>query len=178
MLAAALALGSMCCGGGGVGEPLVPAAAPRDPTWPSPGVAPPDALDVRAALSSLESVDGAAVRVRAYLVAVTLPCPACAVGERTAKAPEPAVGRSRRPRLPDMPGCLPCPTPAATFGDRASLGADDAEPRLRATGAAEGLQSRHVGKAFLLTGTFHARGVQGPELEVTDVRALPAADVP
>jgi hypothetical protein len=25
---------------------------------------------------------------------------------------------------------------------------------------------------FLLTGVFHANGAQGPELEVTDVRAL------
>jgi hypothetical protein len=45
-------------------------------------------------------------------------------------------------------------------------------PPLRAVGVAGGLQRRHVGKVFLLTGVFHANGAQGPELDVTDVRAL------
>lgn len=80
-----------------------------------------------------------------------------------------------------MPGCLPCPAPAATFSDDASSDPGSAAPRIRATGAAEGLQPRHVGKSFLLTGTFHAGaavGGTGPELEVTDVRALTTPDAP
>ena len=36
------------------------------------------------------------------------------------------------------------------------------------------VEGRHVGHVFLLTGTFHANGAAGPELEVTDVRALEA----
>jgi hypothetical protein len=34
------------------------------------------------------------------------------------------------------------------------------------------LNARHVGKSFLLTGTFTARGAMGAELDVTDVSAL------
>jgi hypothetical protein len=132
---------------------------------------PADAIDVR---STLACAEGAQIRVRAHLVAVTLPCPACAAGERTGAAPAPIIGKSRRPRPPDMPGCLPCPSPAATFSDEPPTASVTASAPLRAVGAAEGLQPRHVGKLFLLTGTFHAQGALGPELDVTDVHALDA----
>lgn len=136
-------------------------------------MAPPtaDAVDVRSALVCAE---GAQIRVRAYLVAVTSPCPACNVGERSGAPPEGKIGKSppARTRMPDMPGCLPCPAPAATFSDEAPTASATPSAPLRAVGAAEALQPRHVGKSFLLTGTFHAKGALGPELDVTDVRAL------
>jgi hypothetical protein len=71
-----------------------------------------------------------------------------------------------------MPGCLPCPSPAATFSDDGPTASATPSAPLRAVGVAEGLQPRHVGKRFLLTGTFHVKGAMGPELDVTDVRAL------
>ncbi|NVL67919.1 hypothetical protein, partial [Escherichia coli] len=69
--------------------------------------------------------------------------------------------------------CTACPPPAVTINDEPpKASASPSSPPLRATGAAEGLQARHVGHLFLFTGTLHANGAQGPELEVTDVRAL------
>ena len=45
-------------------------------------------------------------------------------------------------------------------------------PLLRAVGVAAALQPRHIGHSFLFIGVFHAKGPNGPELEVTDIRAL------
>jgi hypothetical protein len=127
---------------------------------------PADTVDAKGALASL---DGAELHVRAYLVAVTLPCPACNVSRATTRSDPRGT----------PPGCAPCPPPAVTFADappaRASSPSQrpaDAPPPLRASGGAEGLQARHVGQRFLLTGTFHATGEGAPVLEVTDVRAL------
>lgn len=160
---------SLGCGGGA--PSAVSPAAPSTDAWPPLAALPHDAIGATAALAS---ADGEQVRVRAYLVAVTLPCPACSVGERTGAAPDPRVGKSRRPPSPSMPGCLPCPNPAATFSDEGPAASATSSAPLRAVGAAEGLQPRHVGKVFLLTGTFHAKGPMGPELDVTDVQALDA----
>jgi hypothetical protein len=127
---------------------------------------PADAVDAKGALASL---DGAQLHVRAYLVAVTLPCPACNVSRATTRSDPRGT----------PPGCAPCPPPAVTFADAPPAGASapsrrasDAPPPLRAIGGAEGLQARHVGQRFLLTGTFRASGEGGPALDVTDVRAL------
>lgn len=158
-----------------VGESQSPSELAARAEWPAPAQAPDDAMDVEAVVACAE---GTPVRVRAYLVAVTVPCPACNVGERTGTAPERMIGKSSRPRSLGMPGCLPCPNPAATFRSaaepsRGTVGArDESGLPLRAVGVAEGLQSRHVGKRFLLTGTWHATGATGPELDVTDIRAL------
>lgn len=157
-----------CGGGERSSEIAAPGVAQEE--WPPLAVAPGDAVNVKGALAS---ADGAQVRVRAYLVAVALPCPACAVGERTGPREQDRVGHTARPAGPTMPGCLPCPSPVATFSDEApSASALPESMPLRAVGGAAGLQARHVGKMFLITGTFHPRGVTGPELDVTDVHAL------
>jgi hypothetical protein len=172
--ACVLASGFATFGCGGAQDSHIGVAAPPRPAvdeWPLPGHAPPDVSTVRTVVSS---ADGAQVRVRAYLVAVTLPCPACNTGTRKVLR-EDAIGRTGRPEGPMAPGCSACPPPAVTINDEApKASASPASPPLRATGAAEGLQARHVGRLFLFTGTFHANGAQGPELEVTDVRTLDA----
>ena len=139
--------------------------------WPPVATSPADALGVNAALSS---VDGAQIRVRAYLIAITLPCPVCNVrGQRPLATEADRIGKTARPRGPDLPGCPPCPAAAATFSDEPPTSSPSpGTPPLRAVGSAEALQARHVGHVFLLTGRFHARGELGPELEVSDVRAV------
>ncbi|MDB4935740.1 MAG: hypothetical protein JWP87_2712 [Labilithrix sp.] len=172
VLAAIAAAG---CGGAPNMEIGVAASPPprESDEWPPLSQSPPDASTVKAVLGS---ADGAQVRVRAYLVAVTLPCPACNVDARSTPREE-LPGRTARPRGPTPPGCSPCPEPAATISDdmptaSPTAGASVTTPPLRAVAVAGGLQPRHVGHVFLLTGIFHANGAQGPELEVTDVRAL------
>ena len=168
---------ALSCGGAaqdahiGVTErPAVSVAA-----WPPRATSPVEAVDVAAALSS---PDGAQIRVRAYLIAITLPCPACNVrGQRPIGKEEDRIGKTARSRGPDLPGCTPCPAAAATFSDEPPTSSPSPSPSpatapLRAVGSAEGLQARHVGHVFLITGTFHARGEVGPELEVSDVRAI------
>lgn len=163
--------GVVSCGGGN--SQIAANGATADDEWPAPSTAPSDAVSVKTALAC---ADGAHVRVRAFLVAVTSPCPPCSAGESRTATPDPRIGKSAPTRRRDMPGCLPCPKAAATLSDelptaKAALGPDHAP--LRAVGVAEALQTRHVGKSFLLTGTFRANGEAGPELDVTDVRALP-----
>ena len=66
-------------------------------------------------------------------------------------------------------------TNKVTLGDtspHAPEVSSSAPARLRAVGVAAGLQPRHVGRNFLFVGVFHATGPNGPELDVTDVRAL------
>lgn len=164
---AALACASACGGA----RPSAPAAdAPH--TWPAAAALPLDAATVEDALGS---PDGTEVRVRAFLAAVKLPCPLCNVG--TNRPPrEEITGRTARPRGPAAPGCLPCPDPAATLSDDAPSAPGferSTRPRLRAVGVALALQPRHVGRAFVFVGVLHKSGDAGPELEVTDVRALP-----
>jgi hypothetical protein len=168
-LRAALALALGACAVTPSPEPTV---AGRVEPWPLAAEASLDAVDVATALASS---DGAPLRVRATLLAVSAPCPACAVGERTGPRPEPPVGSSLRPHTRAMPGCLPCPSPSPTFGDGA------ASPTLRAVGVAEGLQRRHVGREFLLVGTLRARARRDegsdappPVLDVVEVRAIEA----
>jgi hypothetical protein len=59
----------------------------------------------------------------------------------------------------------------ATFRD---VGPASSSATLRAVGVAEGLQARHVGHVFLLTGKLRAAGATGPELDVSDVRIIDA----
>ena len=169
-----VALASFAASGCGAGKDMdvvvVPSQASNE--WPAPAIAPPDASTVRDVIASAE---GAQVRVRAYLVAVNLPCPACnnGLGARKATPREENIGRARPREATVGPGCAQCPAQAATFSDEGPKAAASGEaPTLRAVGVAEGLQPRHVGHAFLLTGTFHAKGPNGPELDVADVRAL------
>ena len=148
------------------------AASSASDDWPPVAKSPADAATVKTVLAS---ADGAQVHVRAYLIAVTLPCPACNtnLGQRRSVIRQEGIGRARPPPPTPGPGCAPCPPPAATFSDEApTASAGPAAAPLRAVGAAEGLQPRHMGHLFLLTGTFHPNGDSGPELEVTDVRAL------
>lgn len=166
------------CGGAGARDMEV-GVTPRKSVgplgdWPPVATAADEeAVSVDAALRSEE---GAQLRVRAYLIARTPPCAACNVtgqSEATVRRPEDRIGKTSRARGPDMPGCNQCPPSAATFSDQPESAAPSAaNASLRAVGAAEGLQARHVGHVFVLTGTFHPRGEQGPELEVTDVRAV------
>ena len=155
-----------------VGETSRPAVKVADwpPVAPSPGE---PGVTVQAALGCAE---GAQVRVRGYLVALSPACPRCnVVGQRGGSArEEDRIGKTARPGGPQLlPGCAPCPPAAATFSDEAPTASPTARSApLRAVGAAEGLQARHVGHVFLLTGTFHARTEQGPELDVTEVRAV------
>jgi hypothetical protein len=179
-LALGIALAMLLSSCGNSKEPAVGLAgspAPRqDDEWPAHVTAPPDAVPIKAVLGAS---DGAQVRVRAYLVATTLPCPVCntSLGEQHTpkRQQEDVVGRARQQPSTPGPGCAPCPTPAATFSDEAPKGSGGAAAEsapLRAVGSAEGLQKRHIGKIFLLSGTFHANGAFGPELDVTDVRVL------
>ena len=169
-----VALTLSACGGDSRSQIAMPAAAPPVEEWPPRSTSPADAATVKTVLGS---ADGAQVRVRAYLVAVTLPCPACntSLGQgRSAPRPnEGAIGRARAPATTPGPGCAPCPPPAATFSDEApKASAAPSSGPLRAVGAAEGLQARHVGHVYVLTGTFHVNGPQGAELDVTDIRAV------
>ncbi len=161
--------------GCGAREPLMPAGPQTEASegWPEVAAPPADTLDVAAALAS---PDGSQVVVRAVLVAVTVPCPACRASERTGARAEPQAGKSARRRESSVPGCLPCPSPAATFRDAAEVPASGSP--LRAVGVAEGLQPRHTGKIFLLTGVIHAGGSFGPEIDVTDVRAVEDRSLP
>jgi len=142
--------------------------------WP-PAAA--DAADAVTVDTALRAVEGAQVRVRGYLVARTPPCAACNVSGQADKPQPPApdrIGRTARPSGPDLPGCNQCPPAAVTFSDLPPTASPSpSSSPLRAVGVAEGLQARHLGHVFVLTGTFHPRGAQGPELDVTDVRALP-----
>lgn len=142
-----------------------------DDVWPP--VAAEDPTDAMTADAALRALDGATIKVRAQLVALAPPCAQCNVsterGESTAE--DDRIGRTNRDRGPthpgpNLPGCVPCPGAAVTFADVPGA------PPLRVTGTAEALQKRHVGHVFVLTGTFHARGESGPELETTDVRAI------
>jgi hypothetical protein len=149
---------------------------PRPPVkvaeWPPVATSPGESVTVDTAL---RSVEGAQIRVRAYLVALSPPCPACSIGTDRGEATknEGSVGHTARPRGPDLPGCIPCPPAAATFSDQIPTASPGpASAPLRAVGSAEGLQARHVGHMFVLTGTFHPRGQLGPELDVSDVRAI------
>lgn len=171
-IAAALVVSSACASCGGSGSQIAAPGATNEDEWPAPSTAPADAATVKTVLAS---ADGAQVRVRAYLVAVTVPCPPCSAGEKRGATPDPRIGKSPAVRRRDMPGCLPCPKAAATFSDELPTAKGSPGPEhapLRAVGVAEALQARHVGKAFLLSGTFHAKGDEGPELEVMDIRAL------
>lgn len=144
-----------------------------DDVWPA--AATDDASDAMTVDAALRALDGATIKVRAQLVALAPPCADCNrspdIGENTVE--DDRVGHTTRDRGPthtgpNLPGCVPCPGAAVTFADAPGA------PPIRASGSAEGLQKRHVGKVFVLTGTFHARGEGGPEIEVTDVRALGA----
>ena len=177
-----IALGTSSAGCGGNEQLIVdgPARKVADEWPPVVAEAPADAASIRTVLGA---ADGTQVHVRGYLVAIKVPCPACNtnLGARpNANAPrEEAIGRARTPVAAPGPGCEPCPPQAATLSDeppKASVLHD--APPLRAVGAAEALQPRHIGHQFLLTGTFHAQGPQGPELEVTEVRALPDQVIP
>jgi hypothetical protein len=169
---AAIGVASVACGGAAEESTIGKAKAPvlsakSGDEWPMRASSPPpDVLSVKAVLGSIDGTplhDGAQIHVRAYLVAVTVPCPACNVSRKT----------TRTDPRGTPPGCAPCPPPAVTFADEppGSSAASRGAP-LRAVGSAEGLQARHVGQLFLLTGTFHAHGDLGPELDVTDVRTL------
>lgn len=160
-----------------VGEterPVVKVAEWPPLATPSDGGADPGVSTVHAALGC---ADGAQIRVRGYLVALSPACPRCnVVGQQGgATLEKDRIGKTARAGgSAALPGCAPCPPAAATFSDEAPTASPSpGSPPLRAVGTAEGLQPRHVGHVFLLTGTFHARTEQGPELEVTDVRALP-----
>lgn len=163
--ALAVALFGVACGGSRAVAPAAPPVA--DEAWPPRAASAGDTATVAEALAGTE---GAPVRVRAYLVAVKRPCPYCSVGTNR-PAREEIAGHTSRPRGPAAPGCLPCPDPASLLGDDPP-GATSPRPSLRAVGAAGGLQPRHVGRAFLFEGVLHKAGADGPELEVTDVRAL------
>jgi len=165
--------------GGAVRQDMEIGATPRKSVG-ALGEWPPDATDATDAVTvdtALRSVEGAQIRVRAYLVARTPPCTACNVtgqSERTLPRGPDRIGRTQRTNAPDLPGCNQCPPAAVTFSDQqptASPGPGSSP--LCSVGVAEGLQARHVGHMFLITGTFHPRAAQGPELDVTDVRALP-----
>lgn len=172
--ALAVMLSAPACGGpdgytariAGLPEPVGEAWPARTP-WP---------LESQTVDQVLASPDGARVRVIGYLVAVKVPCPVCNVG--TSRPPrEEVVGHTPRARGPAPPGCLPCPDPAATIADEPpnapeSDGKSRSSSKVRAVGVAGALQPRHVGRNFFFIGVFHAHGPNGPEVEVTDVRAL------
>lgn len=170
--ALALVLGASGCGGSqNANVRILGLPEPVGETWPARTPWPLEAYTVEEVLAS---ADGTQVRLVAYLLAIKVPCPVCNVGGPVASREE-VTGRTSRPRGPAAPGCLPCPDPAATLGDespRSPYAQGSTRPRLRAVGAASGLQSRHVGRSFFFVGVFHATGPNGPELEVTDVRAL------
>jgi hypothetical protein len=170
--ALAVVLSASGCGGSeGYNARIAGLPEPVGEAWPALTPWPLESATVAQVLSSR---DGAQVRVIGYLLAVKVPCPACNVGTQR-PAREEVAGHTSRPRGPAPPGCLPCPDPAATIGDMPPNAPDargDAQPRLRAVGVAGGLQPRHVGRNFFYIGVFHAKGPNGPELEVTDVRAL------
>jgi len=184
-MSAALRIGGACLvlgllGCGAAAQDMEVGVTPRKTGGPL-GDWPPVATDVADAVTvdtALRSVEGAQVRVRAYLVARTPRCAACNVTGQSEKAQPPApdrIGRTSRPNGPEMPGCDRCPPAAATFSDQPPTASSSPTlSPLRAVGAAEGLQARHLGHLFLLTGTFHPRAEQGPELDVTDVRAIEA----
>jgi len=147
----------LCGAGCGAGGSDVSVQSPNGPApleeWPSPSTIPADAIRVKELLAS---PDGSQVRVKAYLVASAPPCAPCVA------PPPPAT-------------CAPCPTPAATFSDDVPGSAiRPASATLRAVGLAGNLATRHVGRLFLLSGTFRIAGGQAPELQVSDIRALPA----
>jgi hypothetical protein len=172
--AAPLLVGALALGCGASKDIIVdsPGSAAGRDEWPAPATSPPDAASVNTVLGA---ADGAEVRVRAYLIAINLPCAPCntTLGAHHEAPHEEGIGHARASLPVAGPGCDPCPPPAATFSDdRPKAAALNNSPPLRATGGAEGLQARHVGHMFLLTGIFHAAGRSGPELEVTDVRAL------
>ena len=172
VLALALALALAISGCGGQDMQIGVAASPpptQNDEWPQlVAHSPPDAVGVK---SALECADGAQIRVRAYLVAIAAPCPACNVGARSKR--EDLPGRTSKPTAINPTGCLPCPDPVATISDELPTASGGPKsPPLRAVGVAGGLQPRHVGHLFLLTGVFHARAENGPELDVMDVRAL------
>jgi hypothetical protein len=174
LTATALTLPLVLTSCGGQDMQIGVAASPppsQNDEWPQlVANSPPDAVGVT---SALECADGARVRVRAYLVAIAAPCPACNVGARSKR--EDLPGRTSKPTAINPTGCLPCPDPVATISDEVPTASGGPKsPPLRAVGVASGLQPRHVGHLFLLTGTFHARLENGPELDVTDVRALDA----
>ena len=168
-LSSSLSLVTFGCGGQDmqIGVAASPPPSQND-EWPQRAIAPPDAITVK---STLEAVDGAQVRVRAYLVAIASPCPACNTGERGKHQDVP--GRTTKPTAMNPTGCLPCPDPVATINDELpTASGGPTSPPLRAVAVAGGLQQRHVGHPFLFTGIFHPRAENGPELEVTDIRAL------
>lgn len=170
--ALALALSLAISGCGRQDMQIGVAASPppsQNDEWPQlVAHSPPDAVGVK---SALECAEGAQIRVHAYLVAIAAPCPACNVGARSKR--EDLPGRTSKPTAINPTGCLPCPDPVATISDELPTASGGPKsPPLRAVGVAGGLQPRHVGHLFLLTGVFHARAENGPELDVTDVRAL------
>ena len=152
-----------------------PRPAVKVADWPPLATSPAEpAVTIEAALGSAE---GAQIRMRGYLVALSPACPRCNVvgpGLRAASREQDRIGRTARPGGESfLPGCAPCPPAAATFSDEALGGSQSTvSSKLRAVGAAEGLQPRHLGHVFVLSGTFHARADQGAELDVNDVRAI------
>jgi hypothetical protein len=167
-------LGPACGGAPAVGQDV--GVTPRKPVgalgdWP-PAVDAAAAADAVSVDVALRSPPGSRLRVRAYLVARTPPCPACNVtGQSEAKVTRPGdrIGKTGRTSGPEMPGCVPCPPASATISDEAAP--SPATAALRAIGGAEGLQARHVGHAFVLTGTLRA-DAEGPALDVTEVQAV------
>ena len=139
--------------------------------WPALSPWPSDAATVDQVVAA---ADGTQVQLRAYLAAVKLPCPACNV--MPLQAPREGVtGRTGHPSGVAPPGCLPCPAAAATLIDenpRSPETSKTPRAKLRAVGLAAALQERHIGHAFFFIGVFHANGPDGPELDVTEVRAL------
>lgn len=176
-----LLLAFLACGGAASREMEV-GVTPRKSVgalgdWPPSAKDAADVADAVTVDTALRSVEGAQIRVRGYLVARTPPCAACNVTGQADKPQPPApdrIGRTARPSGPELPGCNQCPPAAVTFSDQPPTASPSpSAPPLRAVGVAEGLQARHLGHVFVLTGTFHPRGEQGPELDVTDVRAIP-----
>lgn len=186
-MSASLRVGGVCLAlvllgcGGPTAPPIEVGVTPRRSVgelgdWPPVATDATAVADAVTVDTALRSVEGAQVRVRAYLVARTPPCAACNVtgqSERTLPRGPDRIGRTQRTNAPDLPGCNQCPPAAVTLSDQPPTASPaPASSPLRAVGVAEGLQARHVGQLFLLTGTFHPRAEQGPELDVTDVRAL------
>ena len=143
LAAAGLMLSLAGCGGvDGYKANIAGLPDPVGEAWPALTPWPLESATVEEVLAS---PDGTQVQMIAYLLAVKVPCPPCNVG--TNRPPrEEVTGHTSRPSGPAPPGCLPCPDPAATLGDRslnASEATSSAPARLRAVGVAAGSLRPH-----------------------------------
>ena len=155
-------------GPGTIGETPRPAVTVAE--WPPVATSPADAVDRegRARLRGRRADPRARVSRRDHAAVSGVQHRADSAGEPTKEARSgradrrgralPTAGAARRARRPRPPS-------ATRFPDLRAASAP-----LRA-GGAEGLQARHVGHMFLLTARS-TRGPAGPELDVSDVRAL------